>query len=82
MQTLDGKRVSGTLMRVDSSELLVKRTLAIPEPAIGRLRSIVIANIERDKDGGIQRRQSDRASDSASGAGAMLTLILFAMQLD
>lgn len=80
VQTIDGRRVSGTLMRVDSSELLVKRNSRYPEPAI-KVAFADVAKIERHKEGGFNVAKAI-AIGVASGAGAMLTLILFAMQLD
>ena len=34
VQTMDGKRLSGTLMRADSSSMLIKRNTRHPEPAV------------------------------------------------
>lgn len=80
VQTVDGRRISGTLMRVESSEMLVKRNARYPEPAI-KVAFTDVARIERHKDGGFNVAKAI-AIGVASGAGAMLTLILFAMQLD
>ncbi len=52
VQTLDGKRVSGTLVRVDDRSLQVKRYAADRKP-----RSVIafdrISNIETDNGGGM-----------------------------
>ena len=80
VQTVDGHRISGTLMRVDSAGLLVKRNTRYPEPAAS-VTFANIAKIERQKEGGVNVAKAI-AIGIASGAGAMLTLILFAMQLD
>ena len=80
VQTVDGRRISGTLMRVDSTELLVKRDTRYPEPAI-KVAFADVARVERHKEGGFNVGKAI-AIGVASGAGAMLTLILFAMQLD
>jgi len=80
VQTVDGRRISGTLMRVDSTELLVKRDTRYPEPAIA-VAFADVARVERHKEGGFNVGKAI-AIGVASGAGAMLTLILFAMQLD
>ena len=34
VQTQDGKRVSGTLMRVDDTSVMLKRNTRLPEPAV------------------------------------------------
>jgi small nuclear ribonucleoprotein (snRNP)-like protein len=80
VQTTDGRRLTGTLMRVDSKEMLVKRNTRRPEPAI-TVAFDDVAKLERHKDGGFNVAKAI-AIGVASGAGAMLTLILFAMQLD
>jgi small nuclear ribonucleoprotein (snRNP)-like protein len=80
VQTTDGHRISGTLMRVDSTALLVKQNTRYPEPAIQVAFSDVAKN-ERHKEGGFNVAKAI-AIGVASGAGAMLTMIVFAMQLD
>lgn len=80
VQTIDGRRVSGTLMRVDSNELLVKRNTRYPKPAVA-VAFADVARIERHKEGGFNVAKAI-AIGVASGAGAMVTLILFAMQID
>ena len=80
VQTVDGRRINGTLMRVDSSEMLLKRNSRYPEPAI-KVAFTDVAKIERHKEGGFNVAKAI-AIGAAAGAGAMLTLILFAMQLD
>jgi small nuclear ribonucleoprotein (snRNP)-like protein len=80
VQTVNGHRISGTLMRVDSNEILVKRSSRYPEPAI-KISFTDIVRLERQSNGGSHVAKAI-AVGIASGAGAMLTLILFAMQLD
>lgn len=80
VQMVDGKRVSGTLMRVDGSAVSLKRNTRYPEPAV-QISFADMAKIERQKEGGFNVAKAI-AIGVASGAGAMLTLILFAMQLD
>jgi hypothetical protein len=80
VQTIDGRRITGTLMRVDSKEILVKRNSRRPEPAI-TVAFDDVARLERHKDGGFNVAKAITVG-VASGAGVILTLIFFAMQLD
>jgi hypothetical protein len=80
VQTVDGHRINGTLMRVESTAMMVKRNTRYPEPA-ATIPFADVARIERHKEGGFNVAKAI-AIGVASGAGAMLTLILFAMQLD
>jgi hypothetical protein len=80
VETLEGKRFSATLMRVDSKEMLVKPNTRRPVPAVP-VAFDDVAKIERHKDGGVNVAKAIAIGASA-GAGAILTLILFAMQLD
>ena len=80
VQTYEGKRVSGVLMRADSTEVLVKRNTRHPEPAVA-VPYQDMARLEREKDGGFNVGKAV-AIGLAAGGGAMLTLILFAVQLD
>ena len=81
VQTIEGKRLSGTLMRVDTNEVLVKRNTRRPEPAVV-VSYADMSRIEREKDGGGFNIGKAIAVGLAAGGGAMLTLILFAMQFD
>jgi hypothetical protein len=80
VQMLDGDRVSGTLMRVDGNGVSVKKNTRHPEPALA-IPFEEVAKIERSKDGGVNIAKAI-AIGAAAGAGAIVTLILFAMQLD
>lgn len=80
VQTIHGSRVNGTLMRVDGSAVTVKKNNRYPEPAVV-IRFDDVATIERHKDGGVSIVKVI-AGGLAAGAGAMVTLILFAIQLD
>ena len=79
VHTTDGKRISGTLMRVESAQVLIKRNTRIPEPAV-TLSLDRVSNLERDH-GGVGVGKAI-AIGVASGAGMLLTLILFALQFD
>lgn len=80
VQKLDGARITGTLMRVDSNGVLVSRNTRRPE-APASIPLDQIAKIERSKDGGFSLAKAI-AIGAGAGAGVILTLILFAMQLD
>jgi hypothetical protein len=80
VQTIEGKRFSGTLMRVDSNVLLVKKNTRHPEPAV-LVSFDDVTKLERQKEGGIHLGKA-MAVGAATAAGAMLTIILFALQLD
>ena len=80
IQRHDGDRITGTLMRVDTTGVLVKRNTRHPEPAVS-IAFADVAKIERHKEGGLNVGKAI-AVGAATGAGVILTLILFAMQLD
>lgn len=81
VQTVDGKRTTGTLMRVDGGSLAIKRNARMPEAAVS-VPFDRIANLERDHGGGGVSIVKAVAAGAGVGAGVILTLILFAMQLD
>jgi hypothetical protein len=73
LQTFEGKRITGTLMRVDGQEILIKKNTRRPEPAVAILFDEV-AKIERDKDGG---NGLGKAIGIGLAAGASVVLSLF-----
>ena len=80
VQTYEGKRISGTLMRIDGKEILVKRNTRRPEAAV----SIVfddISSLERDQKNGVNVGKAV-AVGLATGAGVILSLFLIALQFD
>jgi small nuclear ribonucleoprotein (snRNP)-like protein len=81
VQLLNGDRVTGTLMRVDGAAVLVKKDTRRPEMAVA-IPYDDIGKIERRKEGGVGSIAKVIAVGAAAGAGAMVTLILFALQLD
>ena len=81
IQTLDGKRVSGTLMRVDDTGVLVKKDTRMPESAI-TVTYDQIANIERNHAGGGMSWGKAIGLGIGAGAGAILTILVIALQLD
>jgi hypothetical protein len=81
IQTLENKRISGTLMRVDGNAVMVKRNTRRPEPAV-TITIDEIARLERDHGGGGMNTAKAAAVGLATGAGVVLSLILFALQFD
>ena len=80
IQTLDNHRLSGTLMRVDGTSVMVKRNARRPEPA--RIIAFdAVAKIERDNGGGVNVGKAI-AIGVATGGGVILSLFLIALQLD
>ena len=76
IQTFEGKRWTGTLMRVDGKEVLIKKNTRRPEPAVAVLFDD-IAKIERDKDGGTNVGKAI-AIGLAAGGSVILSLFLIA----
>lgn len=81
LQTVENQRISGTLMRVDGTSVMVKKNTRRPEPAI-TVHFDDIAKIERDHGGGGINIAKAAAIGLATGAGVVVSLILFAMQFD
>ena len=80
VQTLDGRKVKGTLMRVDDTSMLVKKSTRIPEaPVVVTFEQI--ANVERDHGGGMGWGKAIGFGIGA-GAAAILTIMAIAFQLD
>ena len=81
VQTMDGNRINGTLMRVDGDAIMLKRNTRRPEPA----RTVAFADIsklERDKGGNGTNVAKAAGVGLAVGAGIFVSLILIALQLD
>lgn len=80
VQTVEGKRITGTLMRVDEGSVMVKKNTRMPEPALSIAFSD-LAKLERDHPGGLNVAKA-AAIGLASGAGVLLGLFMIALQLD
>ena len=80
IQLTDGKRVGGTLMRVDDTGVLVKKNTRVPESAI-TVTYEQIGNIERNHGGGMSWGKAIGLGIGA-GAGAILTILVIALQMD
>jgi hypothetical protein len=79
VQTLDGRRVNGTLMSVDDRSVMVKKNTRIPEPAI-TVAFEQMGSLERDR-GGMNWAKA-LGIGAATGAGAILTIFVIALQFD
>ena len=80
IQTLEGKRVSGTLMRVDDTGVALKKNTRIPEAAV-TVTYDAIANMERDHGGGMNLGKAI-GFGLAAGASAIATIFVIALQWD
>jgi hypothetical protein len=81
VQIADGRRVSGTLMRVDGSGVMVKRNTRRLEPAL-TVAFTEISKLERDQPGGGAHIAKAIGVGIAAGAGVFFSLVLIALQLD
>ena len=81
VQMLDGKRISGTLMRVDGDAVMVKRNTRRPEPAV-IVAYDAMSKLEREQPGKDVNIGKAIAISVATGAGIVLSLMLFALQFD
>lgn len=81
VQIANGRRVNGTLMRVDGNALVVKRNTRRPEPAL-TVAFTEVAKLERDKPGGGAQIAKAIGVGLAAGAGVFFSLVLIALQLD
>lgn len=81
IQTSTGKRVNGTLMRVDGDAVMVKRNTRRPEPAVV-VPFDQVSTLERQQKGDSMNIGKAIAISVATGAGIVLSMILFAMQFD
>ena len=80
VQTLDGKRVAGTLVRVEERALQVKRDARRPEAAMV-VAFDQISNIQKVSGGGMTWAKAVGVGLGV-GAGAILTIFVIALQLD
>lgn len=80
VQTTEGRRLGGTLMRVDDQAISIKRNVRIPEAA-----TIVpyesIGDLQREHGGGMGWGKAIGIG-LAAGTSAIVTIFLIALQLD
>lgn len=81
VQLADGRRLNGTLMRVDDTAIMVKRNTRRPEPAVV-VPFTEIGKLERDQDNGGAHIAKAIGIGLAAGAGVFFSLILIALQMD
>lgn len=77
IQTYEGQRISGTLMRVDGKEILVKKNTRRPEPAVSILFDD-ISRLEREQKGDGPNVAKAIGIGLATGASVILSLFLIA----
>lgn len=80
VRTLEGKRVSGTLMRVDAAALMVKKNTRIPEPAV-IVPFTDVSTLEKDNGSNVNVAKAILIG-AGVGAGVLLTMFAIALQLD
>lgn len=80
VQLVDGKRISGTLMRVDSSHIMIRRSTRRPEAPM-TIHLDDISQLERDHGGGTNVGKAIGIG-LATGAGVILSLFIIALQFD
>jgi hypothetical protein len=80
VRTLEGKRVSGTLMSVDTASLMVKKNTRVPEPAVIVLFTDV-STLEKDNGSNVNVAKAILIG-AGVGAGVLLTMFAIALQLD
>ena len=80
IHTLAGKRVSGTLMRVDDTAVMVKKNTRLPEPAVV-VPFDLVSNIEKDTGSNVNVAKAILIG-AGVGAGVLLTMFAIALQLD
>ena len=81
LQTVEGKRVSGTLMRVDDQAISVKKNGRLPEAAMV-VAFESISNLERSSGSGGIGWGKAIGLGVAAGAAAIATIFVIALQLD
>jgi hypothetical protein len=81
VQTTDGKRINGTLMRVDGDGIMIKRNTRRPEPA-QTVAFAEMSKLERDKGGNGTNIAKAAGVGLAVGAGVFVSMILIALQLN
>lgn len=81
VQTAQGRRLNGTLMRVDGNAIMIKRNTRRPEPAL-TVAFNEMAKLERDQGNGGMHVAKAIGVGLAAGAGVFFSLILIALQMD
>jgi hypothetical protein len=78
VQTTDGRRYTATLLSVEAGGVVLKRTTRVPEPAL-QVPFDRLAFLERDPSKGGMSLGKAIGLGLAAGAGAVLSLIAFAV---
>ena len=80
VQTYEGKRITGTLMRVDGGHILLKRNTRRPEAAV-TVSFDDMSKLERDTANGSNLAKA-AVIGLATGAGVIFSLFVIALQFD
>lgn len=80
VHTFDGRRVRGTLMRVDDTTVMIKKSTRLPEAPV-TVTFDQLSMIERDRGGGMNWAKA-LGVGAAAGAAAILTIFVIALQFD
>jgi hypothetical protein len=80
IHTLEGKRISGTLVRVDDTAVMLKRNTRMPEAAV-TVAYDRVANLERDHGNSTNWAKAVGIGIGA-GAGIFLAMFVIALQID
>jgi hypothetical protein len=80
VRTIDGHRLTATLMAVDDEQVVVKRQSRVPEPAVA-IRFADLAELRREERAGFSVGKAV-AIGLAAGVGAILTLFAIAVSID
>jgi hypothetical protein len=81
LQTLDGRRLKGTLMSVSGDGIIVKRHTRTPEPALA-IPFPSLAQLQLDSPGSRISVGKAIGIGLSAGVGAILTMFAIALQLD
>jgi hypothetical protein len=79
VSTVEGRRLTATLMQVTDDAIVVKRESRVPEPAV-TVRFEQLAALQRHEPRGIGLAKA-LGIGAAAGAGAILTLFLIALSV-
>jgi hypothetical protein len=80
VQTFEGKRFTGTLMRVEGGHILLKRNTRRPEPAV-TVSFDDMSKLERETNNGSNLAKA-AVIGLATGAGVIFSLFVIALQFD
>jgi hypothetical protein len=80
VRTIEGQRLTATLMAVDDEGIVLKRRSRVPEPAVA-IRFVDLTELRREDKEGFSVAKA-LGIGLAAGAGAILTLFAIAVTID